>query len=111
MASLLVDHPQSNSTLSLSITELSSLHSILSAIESKVEGLASVDWKLTNHQGQEWKWQPNSPFQTARIAIRLPGGKGGFGANLKKQGERMGPTRTTNFESCRDLSGNFGIYL
>lgn len=37
--------------------------------------------------------------------LRLRGGKGGFGSKLKAQGARMATKKTTNFESCRDLSG------
>jgi ElaB/YqjD/DUF883 family membrane-anchored ribosome-binding protein len=35
----------------------------------------------------------------------LLGGKGGFGANLRRQGGRMRVKKTTNFDACRDLSG------
>ena len=35
----------------------------------------------------------------------LLGGKGGFGANLRRQGGRMRAKKTTNFDACRDLSG------
>lgn len=38
------------------------------------------------------------------IGWRLVGGKGGFGANLKKLGSKLGK-QTTNFDECRDLSG------
>ncbi|CAD7704535.1 unnamed protein product, partial [Ostreobium quekettii] len=40
---------------------------------------------------------------TVHLALRLPGGKGGFGALLRGQG-RDGKI-TTNFDACRDLSG------
>jgi Silencing defective 2 N-terminal ubiquitin domain len=35
----------------------------------------------------------------------LPLDKGGFGSKLKAQGARMATKKTTNFESCRDLTG------
>ena len=38
------------------------------------------------------------------VHLRIMGGKGGFGANLRRQGARMGKN-VRNFESCRDLSG------
>jgi hypothetical protein len=37
--------------------------------------------------------------------LRLRGGKGGFGANLKSMGGRMSKKQTTNIDECRDLSG------
>lgn len=39
------------------------------------------------------------------VKLRVRGGKGGFGSMLRAQGGRMASKRTTNFESCRDLSG------
>jgi hypothetical protein len=39
------------------------------------------------------------------MMLRLVGGKGGFGSKLKAQGARMATKKTTNFESCRDLTG------
>jgi hypothetical protein len=43
--------------------------------------------------------QPENHFQ---IHFKINGGKGGFGASLKKQGRKK---TTTNFSSCRDLNG------
>jgi hypothetical protein len=43
--------------------------------------------------------------QFISIHIRQLGGKGAFGSQLKVQGGRMAAQKTTNFESCRDLSG------
>ena len=40
------------------------------------------------------------------IHYSLLGGKGGFGANLKRQGSRMAGKHITNFEACRDIHGN-----
>jgi hypothetical protein len=42
---------------------------------------------------------------TVFINGTLLGGKGGFGANLRRQGGRMRAKKTTNFDACRDLSG------
>lgn len=39
------------------------------------------------------------------LFVQLKGGKGGFGSQLKAQGGRMANKKTTNMESCRDLSG------
>ena len=40
-----------------------------------------------------------------RLAVRLPGGKGGFGSQLRAQGGRMSSQRQANNDSCRDLNG------
>ncbi|GMK53782.1 hypothetical protein CspeluHIS016_0103680 [Cutaneotrichosporon spelunceum] len=39
------------------------------------------------------------------VIPRLRGGKGGFGANLRSQGGRMSASKSTNFDSCKDLNG------
>eukprot|EP01062_Namystynia_karyoxenos_P066378 TRINITY_DN60325_c0_g1_i1.p1 TRINITY_DN60325_c0_g1~~TRINITY_DN60325_c0_g1_i1.p1 ORF type:complete len:325 (+),score=115.13 TRINITY_DN60325_c0_g1_i1:76-975(+) len=38
-------------------------------------------------------------------SLRLRGGKGGFGSNLRARG-KAASQKTTNFDACRDLSGN-----
>lgn len=43
--------------------------------------------------------------QTVACVLGLPGGKGGFGSMLRSQGAKMKAKSTTNFGSCRDLSG------
>jgi hypothetical protein len=45
-------------------------------------------------------------FATVRLAVRLPGGKGGFGSQLRAAGGRMNSKRgKENTDSCRDLNG------
>lgn len=44
-------------------------------------------------------------FVALRIVPRLPGGKGGFGSQLRAAGGRMSSQKTNNNDSCRDLSG------
>ncbi|KLT44521.1 hypothetical protein CC85DRAFT_283458 [Cutaneotrichosporon oleaginosum] len=39
------------------------------------------------------------------VVPRLRGGKGGFGANLRSQGGRMSASKSTNYDSCKDLNG------
>jgi hypothetical protein len=39
------------------------------------------------------------------LVPRVLGGKGGFGANLRAAGGRMNASKSTNFDSCRDLNG------
>ncbi len=40
-----------------------------------------------------------------RLSPRLPGGKGGFGSQLRAAGGRMSSQKTSNNDSCRDLNG------
>lgn len=47
----------------------------------------------------------SSDLVTLRIVPRLRGGKGGFGSQLRAAGGRMSSQKTSNNDSCRDLSG------
>ncbi|GAA6006628.1 hypothetical protein JCM11491_003123 [Sporobolomyces phaffii] len=40
-----------------------------------------------------------------RLAVRLPGGKGGFASQLRAQGGRMSSNKAQNHDSCRGLDG------
>ncbi|KAK4684276.1 replication stress response regulator SDE2, partial [Tremellales sp. Uapishka_1] len=42
---------------------------------------------------------------TLDLCVRLPGGKGGFGSQLRAAGGRMSKSKGENNDSCRDLSG------
>ncbi|PFH53125.1 hypothetical protein AMATHDRAFT_113546, partial [Amanita thiersii Skay4041] len=44
-------------------------------------------------------------FVTLRLTPRVLGGKGGFGSQLRAAGGRMSSQKTSNNDSCRDLSG------
>jgi len=44
-------------------------------------------------------------FVSLRLVPRLRGGKGGFGSQLRAAGGRMSSQKTSNNDSCRDLSG------
>lgn len=52
-------------------------------------------------------WVDNRPGEaTLSLRLRLYGGKGGFGSNLRAQGSKMSSKRRAGgYESCRDLSG------
>ncbi|ORY03529.1 hypothetical protein K493DRAFT_297416 [Basidiobolus meristosporus CBS 931.73] len=47
----------------------------------------------------------NTHPTTLKVQVALAGGKGGFGSMLRAQGGRMSSKKTTNYDSCRDLSG------
>lgn len=42
---------------------------------------------------------------TLDVCVRVRGGKGGFGSQLRAAGGRMSSGKNTNTDSCRDLSG------
>ncbi|KWU45241.1 hypothetical protein RHOSPDRAFT_28871 [Rhodotorula sp. JG-1b] len=44
-------------------------------------------------------------FIALRLAVRLPGGKGGFASQLRAQGGRMSSNKAQNTDSCRGLDG------
>ena len=46
-----------------------------------------------------------TPLVSLRLVPRLRGGKGGFGSQLRAAGGRMSSQKTSNNDSCRDLSG------
>lgn len=47
---------------------------------------------------------PSYPI-TLDVCVRVRGGKGGFGSQLRAAGGRMSSGKATNTDSCRDLSG------
>ncbi|KAH9902578.1 telomere stability and silencing-domain-containing protein [Cubamyces lactineus] len=47
----------------------------------------------------------NDSLISLRLVPRLRGGKGGFGSQLRAAGGRMSSQKTSNNDSCRDLSG------
>lgn len=57
--------------------------------------LASLDGADKAHGG----------FIALRLAVRLPGGKGGFASQLRAQGGRMSSNKAQNTDSCRGLDG------
>src|ERR1700691_3614920 len=47
----------------------------------------------------------SSSLVSLRLTSRMRGGKGGFGSQLRAAGGRMSSQKTSNNDSCRDLSG------
>jgi hypothetical protein len=47
---------------------------------------------------------PSHPIRL-ELGVRMLGGKGGFGSQLRAAGGRMSTGKATNVDSCRDLSG------
>jgi hypothetical protein len=73
-------------------------------LHSKFPWLNSASCFLGSPLDQNRLLQDLNPFQLS-LSVRLPGGKGGFGSQLKAKGARMSNATSTNFESSRDLSG------
>ncbi|TPX38323.1 hypothetical protein SmJEL517_g00118 [Synchytrium microbalum] len=87
-----------------------SFESLQLAISNHESWLANLDWYISTIGGRILS--PDSHIFTEydnethlALCFRLPGGKGGFGSQLRAQGGRMASQRSTNFEACRDLSG------
>lgn len=59
---------------------------------------------LASHDSSEQCLARGPRIIRAELAGGLPGGKGGFGANLKSSGKSATPV-TTDFSMCRDLYG------
>lgn len=74
---------------------------------------ASDDLALSSHSGRipapatplSALYGQSSNLVTLRLIPRLRGGKGGFGSQLRAAGGRMSSQKTSNNDSCRDLSG------
>ncbi|KAK4694574.1 replication stress response regulator SDE2, partial [Phenoliferia sp. Uapishka_3] len=109
MISVLISSFSPFPTISLLLppsTSLSSLSYILSP-------LCPQDQQSISYQSG--KSLPPFPLSSAhstdngpiliRLAVKLPGGKGGFASQLRAQGGRMSSNKATNNDSCRDLNG------
>lgn len=78
-------------------TELESLSGIPSDMQKLIKGGHYLQDKENVCTG--------GSFTVIQLSLSLLGGKGGFGANLKRLGGRMSRKGASNYEACRDLSG------
>ncbi|KAK0223075.1 telomere stability and silencing-domain-containing protein [Armillaria fumosa] len=99
-------------SLSLSVPSLTPVSSILPLLEERYPLLPVDSLRLSTHSGAALVDDApvstllnDSDFFTLRLAPRLLGGKGGFGSQLRAAGGRMSSQKTSNNDSCRDLSG------
>lgn len=99
------------SSLSLSTHPSTPIESLYPLLQSRYPSLPdSDDLQLSLHSGV---LPPlSSPVSalgdgmvSLRLTPRLRGGKGGFGSQLRAAGGRMSSQKTSNNDSCRDLSG------
>ena len=99
-------------TLSLSLPSSESISSVLPFLQNKYDALPVDALRLTSHAGVLDYDAPissldptGSSLVSLRLTPRLLGGKGGFGSQLRAAGGRMSSQKTSNNDSCRDLSG------
>ncbi|KAF8896528.1 telomere stability and silencing-domain-containing protein [Infundibulicybe gibba] len=100
-------------SLTISLSSDAPVSSILPCLQQRYPSLpplADLDAELSTHSGV--MPLPNSPvsvfdapFVSLRLAPCLLGGKGGFGSQLRAAGGRMSSQKTSNNDSCRDLTG------
>lgn len=75
---------------------------ILLTEQNDIFQILSNDYKLKSNDFYLLKCS-ETVFQ---VKLRLPGGKGGFGSQLRAQGNKMSSKkRAGNYESCRTLNG------
>ncbi|KAJ7125489.1 telomere stability and silencing-domain-containing protein [Mycena crocata] len=98
-------------TLSLSVPSDTSFESILPLLHERYPSLPT-SISLSTHHGLLDLGSSvaslrthGSSLVTLRLTPRLLGGKGGFGSQLRAAGGRMSSQKTSNNDSCRDLSG------
>ncbi|KAJ7940521.1 telomere stability and silencing-domain-containing protein, partial [Mycena leptocephala] len=99
-------------TLSLTVPSNTSLSSMLPLLHERYPSLPS-SIALSTHNGVLPPLNSSisslqcddSSLITLRLTPRLLGGKGGFGSQLRAAGGRMSSQKTSNNDSCRDLSG------
>ncbi|KAH9836685.1 telomere stability and silencing-domain-containing protein [Rhodofomes roseus] len=91
-------------TLSLSAPSDASFSSLYDLLADRYPELPS-DLLLTTHRG--CAPPPDAPLLRCKMIPmnRRLGGKGGFGSQLRAAGGRMSSQKTSNNDSCRDLSG------
>ncbi|KAA1467353.1 hypothetical protein DENSPDRAFT_832373 [Dentipellis sp. KUC8613] len=105
-------------TFALSVSAESTLDDVYDVLLAQHPTLpASADLRLTPVSGR--LPEPDAPLSSIyedsddttpalislRLAPRMRGGKGGFGSQLRAAGGRMSSQKTSNNDSCRDLSG------
>jgi hypothetical protein len=102
-------------TLSLSVPSETPVSSILPLLQSKYPSLPN-GLSLSLHSGLvsggdaplsslHDEVQQDVHLVTMRLTPHILGGKGGFGSQLRAAGGRMSSQKTSNNDSCRDLSG------
>jgi len=101
-------------TLSLSVSPETRFDNLYSLLCERYSDLPpSEDLRIASHAGSIPTPEtlvseihgPDATLITLKLIPRLRGGKGGFGSQLRAAGGRMSSQKTSNNDSCRDLSG------
>lgn len=101
-------------TLNVSAPEGTRFSDLYDLLAERYPNLPSNDLLLTSHFGPipsldtlvaSLLDDADKDLVTLRLIPRLRGGKGGFGSQLRAAGGRMSSQKTSNNDSCRDLSG------
>lgn len=115
MVNVLVSAFAPFSTLSLPLNHADSIGSIYDALSFKHPTLPLSSLVLATQNGLMLDSEDTTTtvgdlaegydFINMRLSPRMLGGKGGFGSQLRAAGGRMSSQKTSNNDSCRDLSG------
>ncbi|KAJ3983734.1 telomere stability and silencing-domain-containing protein [Lentinula detonsa] len=99
-------------TLTLAASSSTQISDILPLLSQKYPLLPSSSLILSFHTGIYSEdarlsslCDDDSNLVSLRLSPRVLGGKGGFGSQLRAAGGRMSSQKTSNNDSCRDLSG------
>ena len=103
-------------TLSLSVSPQTPLKDLYPLLLDKYPTLPTLsDLQISPHKGllpslsapvaSLHPLDHASSLVLLRLTPRIRGGKGGFGSQLRAAGGRMSSQKTSNNDSCRDLSG------
>ncbi|KAJ3737568.1 telomere stability and silencing-domain-containing protein [Lentinula guzmanii] len=99
-------------TLTLAASSSTQISDILPLLSQKYPLLPSSGLILSFHTGIYSEdarlsslCDDDSKLVSLRLSPRVLGGKGGFGSQLRAAGGRMSSQKTSNNDSCRDLSG------
>ncbi|KAF3905740.1 hypothetical protein AA313_de0202353 [Arthrobotrys entomopaga] len=107
------------STLSLPLPSSASIASLFNALDAHLPSITNTPLRLTTTKGTILSSASTSSlstllenaasdFFTLRLTAPLPGGKGGFGSQLRAAGGRMSSRKRKgqeNSDSCRNLDG------
>lgn len=102
------------STISLPLSSESDIGDVYDALHSRIPPSLSISSLILSAlNGQSFNERSatlgqlanGGDFVNMRLTPRVLGGKGGFGSQLRAAGGRMSSQKTSNNDSCRDLSG------
>jgi hypothetical protein len=112
MQQVFISHIPHSRAASFLFEPSTTIEQIKDEVCSRFPFLENCEFVLRTNQGAANSTKTLKEFQNdilfpifLSFHIGCLGGKGGFGTVLKSQGKRLAQKKTTNFESCRDLTG------